>query len=88
ERPAIWAPTAAVNRVVLTLFCWHQSALLLVTFTGLLAGGPMGLLDVPTGTWLWHRLPWLPLFALTLTGLTALFHRLESIRSSLRSTPK
>jgi hypothetical protein len=75
--PAAWAPVAALNLTAMTLFCWHQTALLLVTFGGLLVGALPGLLDTPTGDWPAYRLLWLPVFALTLTGLCSLFHRFE-----------
>ncbi|TQL88064.1 acyltransferase-like protein [Actinoallomurus bryophytorum] len=78
RRPAAWAPVAALNLAAMTLYCWHQSALLLVTFAGLLVGGLPGLLDAPTGDWPAHRLPWLPVFALVLAGLCSLFHRFEA----------
>ena len=78
RRPAVWAPVAALNLAAMTLYCWHQSALLLVTFAGLLVGGLPGLLDTPAGDWPAYRLLWLPLFALVLAGLCALFHRFEA----------
>jgi len=77
RRPAAWAPVVALNLVAMTLFCWHQTALLLVAFAGLLVGRPAGLLDPPGAGWPWHRLVWLPVFALTLAGLTRLFRRFE-----------
>jgi acyltransferase-like protein len=78
RRPAAWAPVAALNLAAMTLYCWHQSALLLVSFGGLPFGRLPGLLDPPTGAWPAYRLLWLPAFALTLAGLCALFHRFES----------
>ncbi|MGH3377731.1 MAG: acyltransferase family protein [Actinoallomurus sp.] len=80
RRPAVWAPVAALNLTAMTLYCWHQTALLLVTFAGLPAGRPRGLLDAPTGGWPAYRLLWLPVFALVLAGLCALFHRFERPR--------
>jgi hypothetical protein len=78
RRPAVWAPVAAANLAAMTLFCWHQTALLLVTFAGLLIGEPRGLLDAPSGDWPWFRLCWLPVFAVVLAGLCRLFHRFEA----------
>ncbi|MGI5227672.1 acyltransferase family protein [Actinoallomurus sp. CA-142502] len=77
RRPAAWAPVALLNLAAMTVYCWHQTALLMVTFAALPAGGAPGLLDAPTGDWLAYRLCWLPVFALTLAGLCALFHRFE-----------
>jgi hypothetical protein len=77
ERPAAWLPVGVVNLAAMTVYCWHQTALLLVTLAGLLSGPVPGLLDRPDGGWAWHRLVWLPCFALVLAALTALFHRFE-----------
>ncbi|GGM57702.1 acyltransferase [Dactylosporangium sucinum] len=68
---------ATLNRTALTVFLWHQTALLLVTFAGLAAGRPPGLLDEPDGAWVLHRIAWLPVAAIVLTALTWVFHRYE-----------
>ncbi|AXB42597.1 acyltransferase family protein [Amycolatopsis albispora] len=78
ERPRVWAPVSALNRSAMGVYCWHQTALLLVSFAGLLAGRLPGLLDEPTGAWPWHRLYWLPVFALVLVALNRLPSRLRS----------
>jgi hypothetical protein len=75
RRPRRWAPVAALNLVAMTVYCWHQSALVLVTFAAQVAGRLPGLLDEPTGDWPVRRLLWLPVFALTLAGLGSVFHR-------------
>ncbi|MET7396535.1 acyltransferase [Dactylosporangium sp. NPDC005572] len=75
--PATAAVAGALNRHALSIFLWHQPALLLVTFAALAAGRPAGLLDRPDGAWVLHRLPWLPVFAIALTALTWVFHRYE-----------
>ncbi|WP_433795652.1 acyltransferase family protein [Actinoplanes sp. CA-252034] len=77
RRPAVWAPVAGLNLAAMTVYCWHQSALLLVSFAGLLAGPLPGLLDDPAGAWPVHRLLWTPVFALALAGLCSAFHRFE-----------
>jgi len=56
ERPRLWLPVGLVNLAAMTIYCWHQTAMLLVTFTALLSGPVPGLLDRPDGTWLWQRL--------------------------------
>ncbi|MBC6457342.1 acyltransferase family protein [Actinomadura sp. HBU206391] len=78
RRPMAWAGVALANLSAMTVFCWHQTALMLVTLTGLAAGTLPGLHDAPDGpAWVLCRLAWLPVFALTLAGLWALFHRVE-----------
>lgn len=80
RRPLVWAPVVLLNLFAMTVFCWHQSALLLTGFGGLLVGRLPGLLDEPTGWWPLYRLLWLPVFALVLVALCAVFHRWESGR--------
>jgi hypothetical protein len=87
RRPAVWAPVAALNLTAMTVYCWHQTALLLVTFAGLATGAPPGLLDPPAGDWPLHRLGWLPVFAATLALLCAAFHRFERTRVHLPDDP-
>ncbi|MGC9665217.1 acyltransferase family protein [Planosporangium sp. 12N6] len=86
RRPAAWAPVAAANLAAMTLYCWHQTALLLVTFAALPVGPLPGLLDAPRRAWPVHRLAWLPLFALVLGGLTVVFHRFESAGGPARGS--
>ena len=78
RRPLIWAPVALVNLSAMTLFLWHQTAFVTVTSLGLLAGRVPGLLTAPTdGLWIAERLAWLPVFAITLSGLWLAFRRAE-----------
>ncbi|WP_436532057.1 acyltransferase family protein [Actinoplanes sp. HUAS TT8] len=73
RRPELWRPVVTLNRFAMTLFCWHQTALLLVCFASLPTGPRPGLLDAPEGMWPVHRLFWLPVFALVLAVLCAIF---------------
>ena len=78
QRPQMWALTTSMNRSAMTLFLWHQTALVIVTL-GLAPWGRIpGLHTVPsTAAWVWARLGWLPLFAGTLMILWAAFQRFE-----------
>ena len=78
RRPLAWAGIALVNLSAMTLFLWHQTAFVTVTSLGLLAGRVPGLLTAPTGgLWVAERLAWLPVFAITLSGLWLAFRRVE-----------
>jgi len=78
RRPLAWAGIALVNLSAMTLFLWHQTAFVTVSSLGLLAGRVPGLLTAPTGPlWVAERLAWLPVFALTLSGLWLAFRRVE-----------
>ena len=78
RRPLAWAAIAMVNLSAMTLFLWHQTAFVTVSSLGLLAGRVPGLLTAPTGgLWVAERLIWLPVFAITLSGLWLAFRRVE-----------
>ncbi|GLX01457.1 acyltransferase [Microtetraspora sp. NBRC 16547] len=82
QRPAAWAPVALVNLSAMTIFLWHQSAMIVVTAIGMLAGTPLpGLHTVPDGSgWVLARLAWLPAFALALLVCWAAFRTHEQRR--------
>ncbi|MFF8251491.1 MULTISPECIES: acyltransferase family protein [Streptomyces] len=67
-RPAAWAAVALLNLSAMTVFLWHQTALMAVTATGLLAEHPLpGLHTEPDGAvWVAARIAWLPVFAVAL----------------------
>jgi hypothetical protein len=78
RRPLAWAGIALVNLSAMTLFLWHQTAFITVSSIGLLAGRVPGLLTAPAGgLWVAERLAWLPVFAITLSGLWLAFRRME-----------
>jgi hypothetical protein len=78
-RPVAWAVVAVVNLFAMTIFLWHQTAMLGVTSLGLLAGEPLlGLHTVPDSTsWVVARVAWLPVFAVALLLCWAAFHSIE-----------
>ncbi|MEV0839740.1 acyltransferase [Actinocatenispora sera] len=78
RRPAAWAPIAVLNLAAMTVFCWHQSALLAVSLAGLPFGQVPGLLSPPAGDWLALRLLWFPAFGAVLAGFCLLFRRVET----------
>ncbi|MFI1814679.1 acyltransferase [Streptomyces sp. NPDC020422] len=81
RRPVAWAAVALLNLCAMTVFLWHQTAMIAVTAGGLLAarslghGPPTGLGTVPDGyAWVLARLGWLPLFVCALLVCGAAFH--------------
>ncbi|WP_432753790.1 acyltransferase [Streptomyces sp. JL2001] len=85
RRPAVWAAVALLNLSAMTVFLWHQTAMMAVTMLGLLVGGPTGhgpltgLHTVPEGhSWILARLAWLPVFALALLACVAVFRTYET----------
>ncbi|MFF9806433.1 acyltransferase [Streptomyces coeruleorubidus] len=78
RRPVAWAAVALVNLSAMTVFLWHQTALMATTATGLLAGHLPGLHTVPDSLgWVAARLLWLPVFALALAVCWAAFRSFE-----------
>jgi peptidoglycan/LPS O-acetylase OafA/YrhL len=74
RRPVAWAAVALVNLSAMTVFLWHQTALMATTATGLLAGRLPGLHTLPDSLgWVGARLLWLPVFALALAACWAAF---------------
>ncbi|WP_128433771.1 acyltransferase family protein [Streptomyces cyaneus] len=67
RRPLAWAAVALLNLSVITIFLWHQTALVATTATGLTAGRMPGLHTLPDHlVRVAARLAWLPLFTLAL----------------------
>lgn len=79
RRPGAWAGAALVNVSAMTIFLWHQTALMAVTALGLLAGSPLpGLHTVPDGPgWVLARVAWLPVFGAGLAVCWAAFRTYE-----------
>ncbi|MDT0479879.1 acyltransferase family protein [Streptomyces doebereineriae] len=78
RRPPVWAAVAFVNLSAMTIFLWHQTALMATTATGLAAGRLPGLHTVPDGLgWVAARLVWLPVFVLVLTVCWSAFRSFE-----------
>ncbi|GAB1693505.1 acyltransferase family protein [Krasilnikovia sp. M28-CT-15] len=79
RRPACWAAVVVLNLSAMTVFVWHQTALMVVAAAGrVLAGAPPGLLDVPRdAAWIAHRFGWFPAFLLVLLLLCGLFRGVE-----------
>ncbi|MGW7380760.1 acyltransferase family protein [Streptomyces sp. NPDC054794] len=77
-RPLAWAAVALVNLSAMTIFLWHQTALMATTATALPAGRRPGLHTLPDDlTWVAARLAWLPVFALALAVCWTAFRSFE-----------
>ena len=72
RRPAVWAVVAMINAAAMTIFCWHQVPLVLVSLGGAAVDGLPGLTDDPTHVgWILARLPWLVVMAGVLVAVVA-----------------
>ncbi len=79
RRPGAWAKVALLNLSAMTVFLWHQTAMMAVTALGLLAPADLpGLHTVPDSLmWIPARLLWLPVFAAALALCWAAFRTYE-----------
>jgi hypothetical protein len=79
-RPRLWAGVALLNLSAMTVFCWHQIALMSLSGAAqaLAPSAVPGLHDTPSGLgWLAHRIAWFPVYALVLAGYVLLARRAE-----------
>lgn len=76
QRPRVWAPIAVAGSVIITVFVWHMTAMVLVAALT----HPTGLWPatdrVDAAWWAWRPL-WVLLCAAVLAGLVAVFRRFE-----------
>ncbi|MFI7353075.1 acyltransferase [Streptomyces avidinii] len=79
RRPTAWARVALVNLSAMTVFLWHQTAMMAVTALGLLVSAELpGLHTVPDSVgWIAARLLWLPVFTAALMVCWAAFRTHE-----------
>ncbi|MCT7351226.1 acyltransferase [Streptomyces sp. 15-116A] len=78
RRPLAWAAVALVNLSAMTLFLWHQTALMATTATALLLGRMPGLHTRPDDLgWVAARFAWLPVLVLALGVCWAAFRTWE-----------
>ncbi|WP_260609720.1 acyltransferase [Streptomyces sp. WAC06614] len=82
RRPRAWAKVALVNGSAMTVFLWHQTAMMAVTACGLLAGTALPSLHTVPDSWTWipARLLWLPVFAAALLICWTAFRTYEHPR--------
>jgi hypothetical protein len=87
ERARIWAFVVFVNGVIMTLYLWHATVMVLLVGVAELPGG-IGLRFVPnTAAWWATRLPWLAVLSIGLAGVVAVFGRWESLRPLAGAAP-
>lgn len=75
-RPRVWTAVVALNGVIMTVFLWHLTALLLAVFV-LLPRGWFPQPAVGSGAWWATRPLWFAVLGALLAGLVGVFGRLE-----------
>ncbi len=89
ENLRIWTATVLINSMIMTLYLWHMSVLLLLLGASWLADG-FGLGVAPgSAPWWWARIPWLLLCAALLLPVAMSLSPLERMsRSAAAPVPK
>ncbi|MER7849854.1 acyltransferase [Kitasatospora sp. NPDC096077] len=78
SRPGLWSTAVVLNLSAMTVFCWHQSAMLSGGLPGALVGAVPGLTTSPDSPgWALARLCWIPLFAVALIAIGLATRRFE-----------
>ncbi|MBA9004439.1 acyltransferase family protein [Thermomonospora cellulosilytica] len=81
DRSRWWAVVVVTNLAAMTIFLYHQTAMLAVTLAGRAFGVLPGLHTRPDEPfWAVERVPWLPVFAVALAVAVAAAHRFEHPR--------
>ena len=77
ERASLWTATVFVNAVIMTVYLWHATVMVLLVGLAELPGGA-GLRFVPNTTAWWASRPaWILVLLLLLGGFVAVFGRVE-----------
>jgi peptidoglycan/LPS O-acetylase OafA/YrhL len=78
RHPRVWTAVATLNLFAMSLFCWHQTALVAVSAGAARLGHLPGLTDAPLApVWVAQRVAWFPVLGVVLAGLAALVGRFE-----------
>ncbi len=81
DHPKIWTGTILINGMIMTVFLWHVTVLVLVSVLGLALGG-IGLRIAPgTSAWWLTRPVWILALGSVLLLVTPIFVRYEQVRS-------
>jgi peptidoglycan/LPS O-acetylase OafA/YrhL len=87
DRLHVWAVVVFVNGVIMTLYLWHATVMVLLVAVAELPGG-VGLRFVPnTLAWWATRLPWLLVLVTGLAGFVAVFGPVEAKRAGTATAP-
>ncbi len=85
DKAGVWTATVLINGMIMTIFLWHNTAMVLLFGAAILLGGVGLHADPASGVWWLARLPWLAVFLVGMLPLLGLFSRFE--RPSARSGP-
>ncbi|WP_250032695.1 acyltransferase family protein [Paractinoplanes maris] len=79
RRPRVWAVVTGLNLSAMSVFTWHQVALVGVSELARRVGPLPGLGDAPASAgWVAARFAWYPVLALALAGIVVMVRRYEN----------
>ena len=80
DRAGAWTGTVLLNGMIMTVFLWHSTVMMLLFGAAVLLGGVGLFLEPGTGAWWLGRLPWIAVFLLGMLPFLAVFGRFERPR--------
>ena len=86
QRGALWTATVLINGIIMTIFLWHVTALLLAAGLAVATGAGMSLVPGTADWWLTRPL-WIAALVIALIPFAALFTRFERIGQAQRAAP-
>ncbi|NQU29463.1 MAG: hypothetical protein HQ525_02225 [Anaerolineae bacterium] len=87
NKKKVWTATVLINGMIMTLFLWHVSVLILIAGLALALGG-IGLGIAPgTSTWWLTRPIWILILSFVLLLITPVFIRYERLRPQKSTAP-
>jgi hypothetical protein len=79
QRPTPWTAAVLLNGMIMTIYLWHSTAMILViALAGRLGGAGLGL-TAASGAWWATRPVWLAIYALTLAAMMPIVARFERL---------
>ncbi len=81
EGAGAWTGTVLLNGMIMTVFLWHSTVMMLLFGAAILLGGVGLFLEPGSGAWWLGRLPWIAVFLLGMLPFLAVFSRFERPRS-------
>ncbi|MBL6960479.1 MAG: acyltransferase [Anaerolineales bacterium] len=87
DKKKVWTATVLINGMIMTLFLWHVSVLILIAGLALAFGG-IGLEIVPgSSAWYLTRPIWILILSIVLLLITPIFIRFERLRPQKSTAP-
>jgi hypothetical protein len=86
--PRAWTATVLVNGMIMTIFLWHSTVMMLLYGVSLWLLGGVGMHATPgSGVWWLAKLPWVLVFSAALLALLGPLSRLERVKPSGARAP-